>query len=139
MRESKQEKPDGLTVYRDDEGVVVFDYGTQIITLEAARKSNQLHRSLDPKGPEPILVFAESARGVRTELVDYAASEEVTEITAALALVATSKVAEVIGNAYISFHKNPYPTRLFTDACKARAWLKKVAEEQVPRLATAVI
>ncbi len=138
MRESKQDKPDGLTVYRDDEGVVVFDYGTQIITLEAAKKSNQMHRNLDPKGPEPILVFAESARGVRTELVEYAASKEVTEITSASALVATSKVAEVIGNAYISFHKNPYPTRLFTDERKARAWLKKITEQQ-PRLTAAAI
>ena len=119
-------KNDRLVVYRDNDGIVVFDYGTQIIDIEGAKRSNKLHRALKPVGPEPIMIIGESARGVRSEIVDYASSDEVVEITAASALVAKSKVAEVIGNVYMTFQKNPYPTRLFTDETKARAWLKEI-------------
>lgn len=129
MTDKSSDKTDTLMVYRDDDGIVVFDYGTQIIDLKGALISNEMHRKLNPKGPEPILIIGESATGVRSDLVAYAASKEVVDVTAASAILATSAVAQVLANLYMKFHDTPYPTRVFTDEKAARKWLLEVTGE----------
>ena len=108
----------------DNTGIVVIDYGYGgRVSLDAIQAAYKKHRILDIQ-PRPVLVRADSVISASNEAEEFASSPEVIEITVACGIVVRSLLSTHIGNVFLSYHKPPYPTRLFRDDKTAHTWLK---------------
>jgi len=117
-----------LDVSRSGDGIVVIDYGTDLITVDRVKEAFRRHLKLGRQGPEPVLVFGQASAGIKEEMIKFTASREVVEITSAVALVSESKITAVLGNLFIKFNRNPYPTRMFYNETDARKWLLDISK-----------
>lgn len=113
-------EPDIFTVERHD-GVVHFRWrpGT-FIDIELARMSVARIRDLTGTEQLPLCVHLNGTRGVSQEARNY---YQANPAGPAMAFVATSPVARVIGNFFIGLNKPTIPTLLFDREEQAVQWL----------------
>ena len=71
----------------------------------------------------PVLVDMRGVRTLPREARDYFLSDEAATKLRAVALVASSPVAKVIGNFILRLGDHKVPTQIFTEQEAARAWL----------------
>ena len=62
------------------------------------------------------------------EARDYAA-EETPHLIKALALITNSEISKLVANVFLVLKKPPYPTKMFTNAQEAKAWLRTFNDE----------
>lgn len=58
------------------------------------------------------------------EARDFADSDEVVGITAAMALLTNSAISRMVGNFFLGFNRASFPTRMFSSEADARRWLE---------------
>jgi hypothetical protein len=112
-------------VFVDDNGIINVDYGSDIVTTAHVVWAVNEHRKIDQTKKMPVMIFVEMATNVEGDMSEIGQTDWVNGVTAALAIVTTTKIANVIGNIFIKFQKNPYPTKLFHDQNTARRWLQQ--------------
>ena len=71
----------------------------------------------------PVLVDMRGVRSQSREARDFFVSDEAATKLRAVALVASSPVAKVVGNFFLRLGDHKIPTQIFTDQEAARAWL----------------
>ncbi|MBT3371169.1 MAG: hypothetical protein HOA08_18585 [Rhodospirillaceae bacterium] len=107
----------------DQDGIVIVDYGTMMITLELLKEALDQHRELAPMKKSKVLAIGEAGAKIDTELAKFGATDEVIALTSAVAIVPRTKVGWAMGKLFLTLQKNPYPTRIFNSVDAARGWL----------------
>ena len=98
------------------------------LTLEDVIKFFQMRLKLSKGKRHPLLLDARNIRSISREGREFGTSDEVKNMTTALAILVDSAISSVIGNFYLGLNKPPYPTKLFTSEEKAIHWLKRFVE-----------
>ncbi len=73
----------------------------------------------------PVLVDMRGVRAQTREAREYFMSEDAAAKLRAVALVAASPIAKVLGNFFIHIGEHKIPTQIFTDRDSAEAWLRE--------------
>jgi hypothetical protein len=107
-------EPDGLVLIRIKEGLD--------LEAEHMREVLEARFALAPSAA-PVLVDARRVRSMTREAQEISAAPDVRPFTARLAVLVGSPVSVVLGNFFMVIVRPPYPTRLFRDEARARAWL----------------
>ncbi len=110
-------------IFIDDDGIVNVLFGTIMMTSEHVIYSADVVRKLSPGQKMPILNICEAALNVEKSLSKVGQLDWVSETVSALAIVTDTKIGRVLGNIFMRFQKNPYPTKLFNSEAAARKWL----------------
>ncbi len=118
-------------VWMDENRIIHLELGRGQITAEHLRRANMLHRRLTTI-PHPVLVYTVAGDSVSTdkEAMCYCSNPEVAEVTAAVAMVATSFIEKYMAKVFLTFYHTPYPCHAFGSKEEAIAWLKKHVPEQ---------
>ena len=124
LRYSLRRRREQLTVARDNIGIVIVDFGTELITIERVKEAHRQHLDLQPTGPESLMVFGDAGTGLAKEIVDFTASPEMAQVVKAMALVAETKAAFGLANIFLKVARTPYPLKLFRNETDAGAWLE---------------
>jgi hypothetical protein len=88
-----------------------------------ARAVNSAIRSVAGPGPHRILCDISAPHEDSAGARRFGSSLEAREVSKAVALVVSSPVARVIGNAFLTIRPPPYPVRLFQSREEGLAWL----------------
>ena len=113
----------------EENGIILIDFGSLMVTLELLRDVLQQHRILAPMKKSKVLMVGQAATIVDTDLIKFGAREDVADLTSALAIVPLNKVGRVLANLFMPLQRNPYPTRAFDTVEDARDWLLKQDED----------
>lgn len=114
-------------VLRDD-GIIVQTIvvgGCQ--TLEDARENTRAFNRIAGERKRLLLVDMKAAYSTAPGVRDYYASEEAARCVTALAMMAASSTARIVGNFFLSLSNPGYPCRLFSKREAAIAWLQTQA------------
>jgi len=106
------------------DGIFRVDFGTILVTPSHIMHAVVVQDKMAP-GRRPVLTIGEAATKARSGMVTVGAAQETISVTLALAIVTRGKAARIIGNVFMAFTKNPYPTKLFSDEDDARNWLRQ--------------
>ena len=119
----------GIMTMRED-GIALFESRPGAHeTLPAAKEVVEGYNHLG--GGRRLLAVADirRARSVDRAARQYYASDEMTAVVRALALVVDSGVSRVLGNFFLGLNKPSIPTRLFRSVDDGVTWLKGLPEE----------
>ncbi|MCK5424623.1 MAG: hypothetical protein KAI89_04560 [Emcibacter sp.] len=117
--------PEMPKIVIDDDGILNVHFGTIMVTVEHVVYRADIQRKLAPGRKLPVMVVGEAAVSVRVKIAEMCRSKWVADVTSAMAVVSPTKVGRVLGNIFMSIHKNPYPTKLFDNEEDALAWLRQ--------------
>jgi hypothetical protein len=116
-------------IFLAEDGIVrVMMFPDVDIRLEDAQEAFAAHLKICQGKRHPLLVDARKLRSFARDARQFFASEEVSRVTLAFALIVDTPVSRVLGNFYLGLNKPQLPTRLFTDEDKALEWLKEYIE-----------
>lgn len=73
--------------------------------------------------PRPVLIDARFMRAMTLGARKEAGAPELAERVAAMAVLVDGPISSAIGNFYMRYANNPFPTRMFRKEEAARAWL----------------
>ncbi len=107
----------------DEDGIIMVDYGTMMITLDLLKEALEQHRKLAPLKKSKVLAIGEAGAKIDTELAKYGATDEVVALTSAVAIVPRTRIGRAMARLFLTLQKNPYPTRSFNSVEEARSWL----------------
>lgn len=108
------------------EGILYGKYKEGVFNLAQAKALvADLNREFGEYLPLPMLADISAQKMASKEIREYLATEEVTKNYKAGAIVANSILAKIIGNLFLTFNKQPFPTKIFTDEAAAVAWLQQ--------------
>lgn len=95
-------------------------------TADDARNMVQVFKKLRGKFKPSLLVIYAEDNTFSKDSREYIASEEVSAILKADALVIKGLAMRIIGNGYLKINKPKRPTRLFNSREEAIDWLKRI-------------
>lgn len=114
-----------------DDGILEFRYRDGVY-LQIEDAENLIRAALDLVGdrdPMPTIVYLGDVRGSTREAREYMAySDDNHRLSSRVALVVTSRVGRMLVNLLFGLSPPRIPTRAFTDAAAALAWLKDPQE-----------
>jgi hypothetical protein len=110
----------------DPAGILCVDYGFHAtVTLELAREVHRLHRRLAGGRRVPVLIKGRGILDVEWEAYRFAQRPEVNEVTAAVALLATTPLERYLAQMFLLYHRPAHPVRVFSDERAAMDWLRQ--------------
>ena len=116
---------DDIKVYLEDD-LLIVDFGVKLISEETMLYVTQKHEKLTGIVKSKILIFGQGALDLTGKVKEFSASKRVTDITAAVALVPTTKVGYIAANIFLTITTAPYPTKVFKTAEEAKYWLNSL-------------
>lgn len=120
---TKTIKTDLAEVYMK-EGVLYTHYTPIEATLEQTKELiAAIKEEFKAELPVLSLSFIKDVKSSKKEVRSYLASEEVTTLTIASAIITGGGLSKIVGNLFINFSKLSIPTKLFSDEGKALEWL----------------
>jgi len=116
----------GYSMFLRKDGIVQiqFEIGFEGGINEAKNMVDCI-KKLSKGKPIPILVIYSDFNFFDNQARTYVASQEVSTIVKADALVINSAGLKIIGNIYLSINKPQRPTKIFTDENLALKWAKQ--------------
>src|SRR5262245_28068883 len=109
----------------DDEGFVRSETRENAeVTLEDAREASRAAQSLLGGVPRPMLADITELRSISRDARRLTAAV-VGERYTAIAVVVASPMSRALGNFFLSLHKPPIPTRMFSSVEEGLAWLRQ--------------
>lgn len=120
----KYSRPNEMAEVFDDDGIIIVDFGTSIITAAHIVYAVKKHRIINSKYKMPVIVIGEIASDIQGEITEIGKTEWVSGVTSALAIITKIKITEILANIFMKFQKNPYPTKLFSNEKDAKIWLE---------------
>ncbi len=128
MSTNQRQVSAGVVQLRDD-GIVHFVCadGAQLDETNT-REMFTVYREL---GGEGRLLVLSDIRGMRSSTAgsrSLASGPEANQLHAAAAVIVGNPITRMMGNLFIGLNRPAYPTRLFSDADSAVAWLHAAAE-----------
>lgn len=93
--------------------------------VEHARNMTKTFRKIVPEGRVRVLVIYQEDNTFTKEAREYIASDEVSMVVRADALIIRGLALTIIGNGYLRINKPKRPTRLFTSPDAGLKWLEQ--------------
>lgn len=93
--------------------------------VEHARNMIATFRKIVPEGRVRALVIYQEDNTFTKEAREFIASDEVSKVVKADALIIRGIALTIIGNGYLKINKPKRPTRLFTSADAGLKWLEQ--------------
>lgn len=116
-------------LFLEQDGLIVIRVKHVDMTSEQMRKVLDARLALRP-APAPVLVDARQVKSMSREAQEMTASAEMQPYTECIAMLASNPVSVLLVNFFMVLVRPPYPTQMFRDEAKARAW---VAEKRSAR------
>lgn len=110
-------------IFIDDDGIVIIDFGTIIITPAHLVHSSAERRKITDNKNTSVLLIGEFATDIFGEISNIGSNPWISESLDALAIVASANIGKVIGEIYMKLQNNPFPTELFENRKDAKKWL----------------
>lgn len=76
-----------------------------------------------------VLLIGEASARIDTDVTAFACDRDVVALTAATAIVTRNKVGRIMAGLFLTFQRNPYPTRAFDGVDSARNWLLSLGQD----------
>jgi len=116
-------------VWNGEDGIgrVIF-LPNSIITVDAAKDYIAAGAKLSKGKSMPVFCDLRKVKSVDRQARKYLASEEVSKLTKASAILVSSPVSRLLGSFFIGLNKPPYPVKLFTSEEEAIKWLEVYIE-----------
>ena len=116
-------------VWLSDDGIIITIGKAESQDTEVARENMAYTKKVTAGKPRPLLVditrVKSMTKGAREEYV----KQEEERIITAVALLSNSSIGSVIANIFMSLNKPFVPVKMFTDALKAKDWLRQYREK----------
>jgi len=114
------------TIWRDDDGIIhVVSHEGSVVTPDAARDSLRIVHSLIAEGEQcPVLVDIRRVRSLDRKVRVLFSGPQTVRFTLAAAMVVDSPLSRMVGNFFLTLHRPPFPTRMFSSEDEALAWLR---------------
>ena len=110
----------------DQDGIFLIDYSRcNALTLDLAQAAHAEHWRLCRGQRSPVLLTAGRIGRVDYRAQRFASEPTVCAITSAMAIVVSSFLERHLSKLFLTYHRPPYPTQIFSDAASARDWLLK--------------
>lgn len=124
MMQIEQIETSAALYYIEDDIVYMRGKPDADFTLDAAIEGVNARRKLQQGKKMLVLIDTRKVFQVSKETREYGASKEVSELSAAMAILAGSSLAAtIIGNFFIKFNKPFSPTKMFKKEENAIKWL----------------
>lgn len=114
----------GIATYWFEEGILVSLSKSPKRTVETIAANVALVKSITGGVPVPLLIYLADSPVPDKETRRFSA-EQLPVIYSAMAMVSKPGLSKLIMNILFSLKPPPIPMKSFTDADKARAWLKQ--------------
>lgn len=109
-----------------EDSILYLEYFPQKVTLSQAKEHIKvIKEAFKDNLPMPCLSDLKKVKGTDRDVRNYLASEEVSQLNTAVAILGPSGLAKIIGNLFLKFSRPQYPTKIFSDYEKAVNWLKE--------------
>ena len=109
---------------RIENGILFGQYMVETVDLKTAILATD-ERLRFTKGIEyPTLADYSKVKVTTKEARDYFTQQSASSDLKAIAVLISSPVGSIIGNFFSKINKPPYPFKIFSDAEKAKEWLK---------------
>lgn len=109
-------------LFLEQDGLIVIRVKHVDMTGEQMRKVLDARLELC-RARAPLLVDARSVKSMSREAQEMTASAEMRPYTECIAMLASNPVSVLLVNFFMVVVRPPYPTQLFRDEAKARAWV----------------
>lgn len=110
-------------------GILVGTYKSGVhINLEIAHSIVETRKLFTGTRPMPSLIKSQGVVSMDKPAREYLASAEATAGLTASAILVQSAFSSFLGNFFLSVNKTNMPVKLFTDAAKAKQWLRQFIE-----------
>lgn len=128
MRDILTPPPDAVVspsgpLWLNEDGIIVTITTVAYQGLAEARENMEYNRKMAAGIPRPLLVDMTRVRSMSKEAREEYVKEVDEPFVTAVALVTKSSVGRMVGNFFIGLNRTEIPTRLFTEAEKAKEWL----------------
>lgn len=113
-----------IATYWFEDGILVSLSKSTLRTVEKIAANVALVKQLTGNKPVPLLIYL-----AKSPVPDKATREfsrkKLPEIYSAMAMVSEPGLAQLVMRMVFAFQKPPIPTKSFTDAMRAKEWLKQ--------------
>jgi hypothetical protein len=109
-------------LFVEEDGLIVIRVKHVDMTAAEMRKVLDARLSL-LKARAPLIVDARQVKSMSREAQEMTASAEMRPYTQCIAVLASNPVSVLLVNFFMVLVKPPYPTQMFRDEVKARAWI----------------
>jgi len=112
------------------DGILSIDFrNCDRVTLDIIRDAHQQHLALCPDRAVPVMLIGYQVGGVDYDAQRFGSSPSVRRAVSSMALVARSFLERHLARLFLTYHRPPYPVRVFEDEATARAWLAQTSHE----------
>ncbi|MDP1803080.1 MAG: hypothetical protein Q8L81_17090 [Bacteroidota bacterium] len=120
---------DGYYIFMRKDGIMQLQFKEGFNgDADDARNMIKTFRKIMPEGRARILVIYQEDNTFSKEAREYIASDEVSTVVMADALIIKGLALTIIGNGYLRINKPKRPTRLFTSPDAGVKWLQQFIE-----------
>ena len=117
---------EGYCIFMRKDGIMQLQFENGFNgDVEDARNMISVFRKISPESRVLALVVYQEDNMFSKEAREYIASDEVTKIVKADALIIRGLALTIIGNGYLRINKPKRPTRLFTNPDAGLKWLEQ--------------
>lgn len=107
--------------------ILIAKWKCNLIDLATAKQGIKYRLECTNYTDYPVLIDIRAVNTITKDARVFLGTEEAAEGIIAGALQIDSPIGKVLGNFFLSINKPLRPTKLFTDAVKAKDWLAKFA------------
>lgn len=120
----------GGKIWLGDDGIVrvVSTFPQGKMTLAEAKEVFSAILKVSKGKKRPLFVDIRDIKSADRESREYTASEGVSSVLSAMALLIGSPISKVIGNFFLGLNKPKFPVKIFTSEAEAIRWLKGFIE-----------
>lgn len=116
-------------VFLGDDGIVRMIQNPGVdLTLEDARECFAAHQKVRRGKRHPLLIDARKMRSITKDARQFFASDEVSRVSLAFAMIVDTPLSRVLGNFYLGISKPQLPARIFSSEADALEWLNGYIE-----------
>ena len=119
-------KNEGELVLSWEDGILVADYQMKTLDLDLDMAKAIVEKRLKFTGGEEcvLLIKNQNLTSMSKDARDYLGSSEGVLGLIAIAILTETILKEFLINFFLRVSRPPFPTRMFKDESKAKAWLK---------------
>ncbi len=126
IAQSKINEFDGYCIFLRKDGIMQLQFKDGFSgDVEDARNMITTFRKILPEGRVRALVIYQEDNTFTKEAREFIASDEVSKVVKADALIIRGLALTIIGNGYLRINKPKRPTRLFTNPDTGLKWLQQ--------------
>lgn len=116
-------------VFLGEDGIVRMIQVPELdLTLEDAQECVEALLKVRQGKRHPLLIDARRMRSISRDARQYFASDEVSKLSLAFAMIVDTPLSRILANFYMGLNKPQLPSRLFASEAEAVEWLQGYIE-----------